>query len=142
MRPSTTLPRPPTAAVGARPAKTQDRVARTGMRGGCRLRDCAPISDTRTTRVQRGHILQAQTCAAGQPRPVRAGNHRFGLLSALRAHTNAPYKTLRWRSLSALDRPREAPDRRGLGRERDAELTELRAQLTGSIGFGSVLEHG
>jgi hypothetical protein len=52
----------------------RDRVARTGMRGDCRLRVCAPISDTRTTRVQRGHILQAQTCAAGQPRPVRAGN--------------------------------------------------------------------
>jgi hypothetical protein len=111
MRPSTTLLRPPTAAVGARPAKTQDRVARTGMRGE-----------------------PAQTCAAG--------NHRFGLLSALRAHTNAPYKTLRWRTLSALYRPREAPDRRGLGRERDAELAELRAQLTGSVGLGSVLENG
>ena len=112
------------------------------MRGGCRLRVCAPISDTRTTRVQRGHILQAQTCAAGRPRPVRAGNQRFGLLSALCAHTNVPYKTLRLITLSALNRPRAGPDGRGLGRERDAELAELRAQLTGSVGLGSVLEHG
>jgi hypothetical protein len=40
---------------------------------------------------------------------ARAGNHRFGLLSALRAHTKAPYKNdLLRETLRALNRPRMA----------------------------------
>jgi hypothetical protein len=37
--------------------------------------------------------------------PARAGNRRFGRLSALRAHTKAPYKTdLHRKTLMALNR--------------------------------------
>jgi hypothetical protein len=40
---------------------------------------------------------------------ARAGNRRFGLLSALRAIQKAQYKLdLRWRTLRALKRPRRA----------------------------------
>ena len=41
--------------------------------------------------------------------PARAGNHRFGLLSALRAHTKAPYKPdLLWETRRALNCPGRA----------------------------------
>jgi hypothetical protein len=40
---------------------------------------------------------------------ARAGNRRFGLLSALIAHTNAPHKTnSRWKRLRAHNRPGRA----------------------------------
>jgi hypothetical protein len=41
--------------------------------------------------------------------PVRAGNRQFGPLSALRSHTQVPYKTnLLWGTLWALNRPERA----------------------------------
>jgi hypothetical protein len=43
---------------------------------------------------------------------ARAGNRRFGRLSALRAHTNAPSKNdVLWETPRALHRPRAGPDR-------------------------------
>jgi hypothetical protein len=37
--------------------------------------------------------MMAKPGAALSPGTARAGNHRFGPLSALRANTKAPYKT-------------------------------------------------
>ena len=52
---------------------------------------------------------------------ARAGNRRFRLLSALRAHTKAPYKTdLHRKTLMALNRP-------GTARTDVVELGVLRA---------------
>jgi hypothetical protein len=46
------------------------------------------------------------TSGIGQPPSARAANRRFWLLSALRAHTKAPYKIdLHWETLRALSRP-------------------------------------
>ena len=51
-------------------------------------------------------------CAGSTPLPGGAGNRRFGSLRALRAHTEAPYKTcLLWETLRAPKRPgRAGPD--------------------------------
>ena len=61
---------------------------------------------------------RALGCAARAPphrrlrrrrRTARVGNRRFGLLSALRSHTKAPYKIdLLWETLRVLKRPGRA----------------------------------
>jgi hypothetical protein len=56
------------------------------------------------------------------------GNRRFRLLSALRAHTKAPYKSnLLWETRRALDRPWAGPDRGGGGAESPLQGAHSRA---------------
>jgi hypothetical protein len=61
------------------------------------------------------------TRAASSVAPTaRAGNRRFGLLSALHAHTKLPHKTdLLWRTLRPIKRPERAQTGQQLVRESD-----------------------
>ena len=60
---------------------------------------------------------------------ARADNRRFGLLNALRAHTEEPYKNdVLWRTLGPLKRPGLArTEQAGVGAARGAE--ELRGEV-------------
>ena len=71
---------------------------------------------------------------------AQAGIRGFGLLSALRTHTTAPYKTdLLWETLRALNRPGRA--RTVLGRrELHLVLRGLEAGLAGGRRFVSEIE--
>ena len=62
-----------------------------------------------------------------------AGNRRFGPLSALRAHTKAPYKSdSRWQTLMALNHPGRA--RTDVAAEVAVELLELPGPETVVLG--------
>ena len=70
--------------------------------------DVAPARPRRVARVGRELRPHEREVADAGPLPG-AGNRRFRPLSALRAHTKAPYKTnLHRKTLMALNRPKAA----------------------------------
>ena len=81
----------------------------------------------------------ASASPAGTPCPTaRAGNRRFGPLSAVRAHTKAPYKIdFHKKTLRALNRPWAA--------RTDGQEAHARARLRDSgdhLGFGRIVASG
>ena len=91
------------------------------------------------------HFPMTHSKHAVAPTSARAGNRRFGLLRARRAHTKAPYKPdLLWETLRALNRPGRARTvevgRVGDGRRLRA-CRALRARLAARLDVGKLAQH-
>ena len=105
------------AGVGASVCTPLGTGAAASSISPCRFIDLAlsdlPFSDLPLPGSRRPSWLGRPGASTASAGTAPAGNHRFWRLSALLAHTKAPYKTAsRWKMLRLLTRPGRARTRR------------------------------
>ena len=80
-----------------------------------------PAHTLQCDRVARSVVETPEQLAAS----ARAGNRRFCLLNALRAHEKAPHKSdLLWETLRALNRPGWTEPKAGVGKTQAEVVTD------------------